>query len=588
MKTFFYTLFVVFAALSFTSFAADLKFDKDDPASLREYAEKGDPEAQYYLGLHFEAENNMAEAAQWYRKAADQGDLDAQFKLGVCYEKGEGVEEDLKEAAKWYRKAAEKGIVDAQIALGACYEKGVGVGKDVKEVVAWYRKAADRKNVEAQYRLGYCFENYREVRSEDKAAVWYRRAAEKGHAEAQFKIAQFYETGKGVEKKMNEAIPWYTKAAEQGNLDAQLRLGKYYSKVDSKGNPLDIEAAIRWYERAVEQGYQDADLFDMIGSFYENGNYVKQDLKKAFDWYRKAAELGSAHAQARLEQQRLDEEAARKAREEAARKARAREEAAQKARAREEEARRIAREKEEAERKMTISLPGGLKLELIKVEAGSFKMSVKDGENRSNEVPHQVILTHDFYLGKTEVTQAQWKIVMESNPSAFKGDDRPVDQVSWNDAMAFCEKLNEQGKAPSGWKFTLPTESQWEYAARGGNKSKGYKYSGSNSAGNVAWYRINEDIQTQPVGKKAANELGLYDMSGNVWEWCLDDWNDDSSKQTAEFTRENVREGQRVERGGSWYCYARYCRSSGDRQGVDCDKGIYDLGFRLALVPESY
>ena len=140
------------------------------------------------------------------------------------------------------------------------------------------------------------------------------------------------------------------------------------------------------------------------------------------------------------------------------------------------------------------------------------------------------------------MTQSQWKAAMGTAPSHFKGDDLPVENVSWNDAMAFCEKLNDMGKVPKGWRFTLPTETQWEYAARGGNKSRGYKYSGSDTADEVAWCDGEFAIGTHPVGKKKANELGLYDMS-NVWEWCLDDWKDDSSELTAEFVRKNDRGG---------------------------------------------
>jgi len=251
----------------------------------------------------------------------------------------------------------------------------------------------------------------------------------------------------------------------------------------------------------------------------------------------------------------------------------------------------------------TIDLSNGVKLELVKVEAGSFEMSAKDGENDSNEVPHRATLTKDFYIGRTEVTQAQWKAVMGNNPSKSKGDDLPVEQVTWNEAMAFCEILNSTGKAPSGWKFTLPTETQWEFAARGGNKSKGYKYSGSNKADDVAWYYENSGdsrlddsswnvnnlnsnhCKTHPVGQKKSNELGLYDMSGNVWEWCLDDWNRDSSRQKAEFTRGNDQGGlARVFRGGSWFIYARECRSAA-RNGLGRGDRINNLGFRLALVP---
>ena len=236
----------------------------------------------------------------------------------------------------------------------------------------------------------------------------------------------------------------------------------------------------------------------------------------------------------------------------------------------------------------TINLPGGVKLELVKVEAGTFEMSAKDGENNSNEVTHSATLTKDFYIGRTEVTQAQWKAMMGSNPSNFKGDDHPVEKVTWNDAMEFCEKLNTSGRAPKGWKYSLPTETQWEYAARGGKKSKGYKYSGSNDAGEVAWYWNNAEKKTHPVGQKKANELGLYDMSGNVMEWCLDDWKDESDKVTAEFTRGNDRGSSLcARRGGSWNDNANFSRSAGRN---NCSPGIlYDgLGFRVALVPESY
>ena len=236
----------------------------------------------------------------------------------------------------------------------------------------------------------------------------------------------------------------------------------------------------------------------------------------------------------------------------------------------------------------TIVLPGNVKLELVKVEAGSFEMSANDGENYSDEVAHRATLTKDFYIGRTEVTQAQWRAVMGSNPSNFKGDDLPVEKETWNEAMEFCGKLNDSGKAPSGWKFTLPTETQWEYAARGGKKSKGYKYSGSNTIDEVAWYTSNSGSKTHPVGQKKANELGLYDMSGNVMEWCLDDWNLDSSKLTAEFSRGNDQGGSYcVIRGGSWRHIAGDCRSA-YRDGFDPGYRFNFLGFRLALVPESY
>ena len=226
----------------------------------------------------------------------------------------------------------------------------------------------------------------------------------------------------------------------------------------------------------------------------------------------------------------------------------------------------------------------------MKVAAGSFTMNARDGENYPEEVQHRATLKRDFFIGQTEVTQAQWKAVMNNNPSRFKGDDLPVEKVSWNDAMSFCEKLNKSGKAPKGWKFSLPTETQWEYAARGGKKSKGYKYSGSNDADEVAWY---SQDNVHPVGQKKPNELGLYDMSGNVREWCLDDFIENSSMLTPEFARYD-RPGvgdpaiRLATRGGSYYApNSSFCRLSARNFCSSNGGGYHDLGFRVALVPVS-
>ncbi len=258
---------------------------------------------------------------------------------------------------------------------------------------------------------------------------------------------------------------------------------------------------------------------------------------------------------------------------------------------------------DEADWNGIIELPDGVTLQMVKVKAGSFEMSTDTKksvfEQRSGldeyVVPHSVTLKYDFYLGTTEVTQAQWRAVMHTDPSQFKGDDLPVEMVTWYDAMSFCDRLNDMGKAPRGWRFTLPTETQWEYAARGGEKSCGYRFSGSNDLDDVAWYShwlsdmwagIAESIKDHPhpVGQKAPNELGLYDMSGNVYEWCLDDWKRDSSKAIPEFTRKNkLRDWGRVIRGGAWRFSDFQCAVTFRDQRAD-DLGSNFLGFRLALV----
>ena len=160
-------------------------------------------------------------------------------------------------------------------------------------------------------------------------------------------------------------------------------------------------------------------------------------------------------------------------------------------------------------------------IEMVFVKGGTFMMGAtpeQGSDAGDGEKPVHSVTVSDFYIGKYEVTQAQWKAVMGKNPSHYKGENRPVERVSWYDIQKFIEKLN----AKTGKRYRLPTEAEWEYAARGGNQSKGYKYSGSNDIGSVAWYTNNSGDRTHPVGQKQPNELGLYDMTGNVWEWCSD------------------------------------------------------------------
>ena len=222
----------------------------------------------------------------------------------------------------------------------------------------------------------------------------------------------------------------------------------------------------------------------------------------------------------------------------------------------------------------------GVTFTMVAVEGGTFMMgatSEQVSDADSDEKPvHQVTLS-SYYIGQTEVTQALWEAVMGNNPSISEGDNKPVEEVSWDDCQTFVSKLNQL----TGKRFRLPTEAEWEYACRGGKKSRGYKYSGSNTIDDVAWYGGNSSNETHTVATKSPNELGIYDMSGNVYEWCQD-WKG-SYSSAAQTNPTGASSGSyRVYRGGSWIYYAKYCRSS-FRNCITPDSRSGNLGLRLAL-----
>ena len=235
----------------------------------------------------------------------------------------------------------------------------------------------------------------------------------------------------------------------------------------------------------------------------------------------------------------------------------------------------------------------GVSFKMVTVEGGTFMMggnvNIDGVDVDGNELPAHEVTVSSFAIGQTEVTQELWMAVMGNNPSYCTSEwfyygceddyQRPVEFVSWKSCRQFIDSLNKL----TGRHFRLPTEAEWEFAARGGNQSKGYKYAGSNDVDEVAWYRNNVELlhlPTQPVGLKKPNELGLYDMSGNVFEWCSD-WFGTYSSEAQVNPKGPSTGDNHVYRGGAWEMISRHCRCA-TRATTMMDHGHEDVGLRLA------
>lgn len=232
---------------------------------------------------------------------------------------------------------------------------------------------------------------------------------------------------------------------------------------------------------------------------------------------------------------------------------------------------------------LTITV-GKVSFKMIRVEGGTFMMGAtqeQQGDAWSNEKPVHEVTLSTYYIGETEVTQELWETVMGSNPSKFKQSRKPVDGIGWYDCETFIHNLNTQ----TGRKFRFPTEAEWEFAARGGKSSKGYKFSGSNIVDDVAWSEGADDSGTHTVATKQANELGIYDMSGNVWEWC-NDWFGEYPSTSVTNPQGPSSGTHHVRRGGSWWHLKSSCRVSCRAKSsfsADKDEGGSTFGLRIVL-----
>lgn len=220
-------------------------------------------------------------------------------------------------------------------------------------------------------------------------------------------------------------------------------------------------------------------------------------------------------------------------------------------------------------------------MEFILIPAGEFNMgspSEEKGRFDSESPVHKVTINTSFYLGKSAVTQKQWKIVMDNNPSHFKGENRPVEMVSWKDAQEFITKLNEK---EGNDKYRLPSEAEWEYACRAGTQTRYFFGDDESKLNEYAWYAGNSGGETHSIGQKKPNSWGFYDMHGNVWEWVQDEWHENYNGAPSDgITWEEGSTLDRVSRGGSWYCNTEFCRSA-SRFRREAESSLGNLGFRL-------
>ncbi len=393
----------------------------------------------------------------------------------------------------------------------------------------------------------------------------------------------YYEVAQGIKAVAQELKAKLDLEAERAAaLAAEAQRAKEALAAEEEAKALrEKEAQARAERQRIkdEAAWKAAVELDTLEAYedYSEKNYTLHTSEA----HERISKLEEADAKRRAAQKAKDKAAAlaaeaRRAKEAAEQKAKEVEAkaAAAKAKAAKEEAER--KKREQAKREADDKNNDPFHDLMLPIKGGAFDMGSNEHDN---ENPVHRVTVRDFQLCKHTVTQAQWKAIMGDNPSNFKGDDLPVEQVSWDDAQAFIKKLNEK----TGRKYRLPSEAEWEFVARGGTQSKGYKYAGSNDLDEVAWYSGNSGPKTHPVGQKKANELGLFDMSGNVWEWCEDHWHENykGAPDDGSAWLSGGNASYRVLRGGAWYNLGNNSRVS-RRNSNNPNDWYYNYGFRLS------
>lgn len=534
---------------------------------------------------------NWHDALVYYRKAAAQGHVKAQSALGDCYRYGYGTEVDKKEAAHWYEQAANQGDAKARCQLGKMLLEGNGVKKDVARAAVLIEQAAGQGLPEAMGDLADLYaDGNGKVKDESKAIALYQQAAGLGDVRSMFMVGSSYYIGKyGLPVDKAKAREWLQKSADlgfeyskkilmkmdstpvsltiktpnatlyidgekqfcmSGLLETTLTRGEHTYRLEAPGYETSTGKIVVGDEKVYKTLWLASSMATLeVGSDTQGIQiYVNDTIRDVKSW-KGTVPPGTYRVEGRLYGHKSYSVVVDLGKRQ--------------------ERRVIVPQLQPLSDSPESDIPDiqevvadGVRFNMVRVKGGTFVMG-GTGEQGSDayslgdkERPHLVTVS-DFAIGETEVTQELWQAVMCGNPSKYKGAQRPVEMVSWNDCQTFINLLNL-----SGYKFRLPTEAEWEYAARGGQKSRGTKYSGSANIDDVAWYaKPSNRVATTDVKKQKPNELGIYDMSGNVAEWCQD-WYGSYSTRPQTNPTGSKGGSSRIHRGGHFMSDAKYCRTT--------------------------
>jgi len=459
----------------------------------------------------------------------------------------------LAEVEASFEKAVQSmDLEEARLSLGEL-EK---LKSDTREQVSQIQK------VEAHH-IELAYPGYERVTLPEKSLERFHDEAERGNHFAQMSLGFAYYHGKGVVRDYKKAARWFTLAAEGNYAMGQVFLGELY--VAGNGVPLSPLDGAKWVRKAADQGFAIGQL--VLAAFYVEGIGVEKSLEESRKWLKKAAEQGNEVA---IRQMETAPEIKKKP--EPFDKKVKKVEAVQS-----EDALRDAEHLDLGENGRNFRTSDGITFPMARIFSGTFNMGSPEdepGRNRLQEYLHEVTISKDFWMGRTEVTQGQWQAIMGNNPSSFRDPNKPVEQVSWDDVGVFLEKLNK--KMEAGVVFRLPTEAEWEYACRAGSTG--------GHAGDIelmAWYSSNSLSTTHPVAKKESNAWGLYDMHGNVSEWVQDKWDNYPDDPTVDPIGKKGE--MRIYRGGGWSNLDKEVRS-GSRRGDKPGVASSNVGFRLVCT----